>query len=310
MAEQTERILSMDSESNEASSVEASGTSSIIKIIAIGLLLTMLVIGFLQYKYNLITQVAMRFLGPPQVELKETFSISDANGIFDHATFQNMLSVHVDADGWVDYQAIKNDETTLDAYLQEIANADLNTLGRDERLAFLINAYNAFTVKLIVENYPLTTIKDIPSEQRWDAVRWDLAGSIVSLSQIEHELIRPNFVEPRVHFALVCAAIGCPPLRNEVFTGETLEAQLSEQSNYVHQHATWFQFNETKNELSLTQLYNWYGNDFVQAEGSLLGFVSKYSPEVNQHRASIDPNGIIWLPYDWTLNDTKNQIPR
>ena len=244
------------------------------------------------------------------MELQETFADTNAHGVFDHDTFQSIISTHVDANGWVDYEAMKRNETQLDAYLHEVAEANIDSLGRNERLAFLINAYNAFTLKLILEYYPLKTIKDIPAEQRWDAIRWDLAGSSVSLSQIEHELIRPNFVEPRVHFTLVCAAVGCPPLRNEAYSGERLEDQLNDQTTYVHSHVTWFQFDSNSNQLSLTQLYNWYGNDFVQAEGSLLGFVSTNASEVKENLDSINSNGIYWLPYDWALNDIKNRASR
>jgi hypothetical protein len=96
-------------------------------------------------------------------------------------------------------------------------------MGRNEKLALLINAYNAFTLKLIVERLPVQSILDIPAAERWDAVRWKVGGQVWSLKQIEHEQIRPKFTEPRVHFALVCAAVGCPPLRNEAYDASRLD---------------------------------------------------------------------------------------
>jgi len=274
------------------------------------MLLAVGAIGFLQLKYDLLNTLAVRFLGPPQVELHESYADTESTSQFDHSAFDVLLRENVDADGWVDYATIKTSVQHLDAYLDFVAHADIEALGRDNRLAFLINAYNAFTLKLIVEHYPLESIKDIPADQRWDAVRWNLAGQTVSLSQIEHELIRPNFVEPRIHFALVCAAIGCPPLLNEAYSGERLEEQLSQQTEYVHQHGTWFQFDETNADLKLTQLYSWYGGDFEQSAGSLLSFVSQQSPELKSSIAAGHSPAIAWLPYDWTLNDTANRQSR
>lgn len=274
------------------------------------LLLVGAILGFLQFRFGLISQLAIRLLGPPQVELHEAYAGRETTSPFDHSALDTLLRNHVDADGWVDYAAIKDSESQLNAYLESVASDDMEGLGRDDRLAFLINAYNAFTLKLIVEHFPLDSIKEIPADQRWDAVRWNLAGQTVSLSQIEHELIRPNFAEPRIHFALVCAAIGCPPLLNEAYDGDRLEQQLTRQTEYVHQHDTWFQFDAASQELKLTQLYNWYGGDFEQAAGSVIQFASQQSAELKALVAEGQTPSISWLPYDWTLNDKANQEPR
>ena len=274
------------------------------------LLIAAISAGALQVKFDLLNSLAVRFLGPPQVELSEAYADTESTSQFDHSLLNVLLHQNVDADGWVDYAGVKSTVAKLDAYLELVAQADVNAFGRDDRLAFLINAYNAFTLKLIVESYPLDSIKDIPADLRWDAVRWNLAGQTVSLSQIEHELIRPNFVEPRIHFALVCAAIGCPPLRNEVCTGNRLEEQLARQTAYVLQHGTWFQFDSASSELKLTQLYNWYGGDFEQSAGSVPAFVSQQAPELKQAMASNGNPTITWLPYDWKLNDVANRQPR
>ena len=278
------------------------------------LLITMIAgvaIGFAAWlaasNYGWIDSLKVRFFGPPRVQLQESYA-NDVNGTFDHSAFHKILQMHVDVDGWVDYRAIHTDPGQLDAYLESIQHAQVDELGRDERLAFLINAYNAFTLKLIVDHFPLESIKDISSADRWDAVRWNLAGQVVSLNQIEHELVRPNFVEPRIHFALVCAAAGCPPLRNEVYTGESLERQLAEQTTYVHDHKTWFQ-NDESGRLGLTQLYNWYGDDFVQAAGSVVEFIQQNTSHLQDVQASSRPK-INWLDYDWALNDIGNKLTR
>ncbi len=173
----------------------------------------------------------MGLFGPPRVEMKEAYAAAGAEGneagaSFDHSTLDALLHEYVDDDGWVDYRGMKAVEPELDDYLTAVAAAPFDALGRDEKLALLINAYNAFTLKLIVEHLPLDSIMDIAAAERWDAVRWNVGGNVWSLNQIEHEQIRPKFVEPRIHFAVVCAAVGCPPLRPEAFDPACLDEQL------------------------------------------------------------------------------------
>jgi uncharacterized membrane protein YdjX (TVP38/TMEM64 family) len=248
--------------------------------------------------------------GPPRVEMKEAYAENPSGPAFDHSALDSLLHQHVDADGWVDYDGFKKDEAKLDDYLTAVAAAPFDAMERNEKLALLINAYNAFTLKLIIERLPVQSIMDIPAAERWDAVRWNFGGQVWSLSQIEHEQIRPNFIEPRIHFALVCAAVGCPPLRNEAYDPSRLEQQLGEQARYVHQHATWFAFDARSNVVRLTKLYNWYGDDFVQVAGSTTEFAARYSPELKQALASGSSPPIEWLPYDWKLNSLAHKQSR
>ena len=187
-----------------------------------------------------------------------------------------------------------------------IKSADMDQLGRDDRLAFLINSYNAFTIKLLTENYPIASIKDIPDADRWDGVRWNLAGKTVSLNQIEHKYVRPNFKEARIHFALVCGAIGCPPLRNEAYIGEKLEEQLAGQLTYALNHATWFQYDKQNNQVGLTKLFDWYGGDFKQIDGTIFDFIRNHSDKL----AGVESPNVKWLDYNWNLNDSKNRAAR
>lgn len=246
--------------------------------------------------------------GPPKATLHEAYANAPTGATFDHSAFDALLKAHVSAEaGFVDYDALKKDADKLDAYIAAIGKADIDTLGRDERLAFLINAYNAFTLRLILDHYPIDSIKDIPSDQRWDAKRWTIAHGAYSLNQIEHELIRPKFAEPRVHFALVCAAIGCPPLRPEAYTGSRLEEQLADQSRYVHTHARWFRLHEDTGEVELTALYDWYGGDFEQKASSIVGFAAQYSPDlVRLINAGKEPR-VKFLDYSWKLNSMANR---
>jgi len=245
--------------------------------------------------------------GPPKATLHEAYANSPSGSTFDHSAFDTLLHKHVTEGGFVDYDGLTKDAAALDAYITTIGKADVETLGRDERLAFLINAYNAFTLRLILDHYPIDSIKDIPSDQRWDAKRWAVSGGTYSLNQIEHELIRPKFAEPRVHFALVCAAVGCPPLRAESYTGVRLEEQLTDQTRYVHTHPRWFRLNEATGEVGLTALYDWYGGDFTQRASSVTDFAAQYSPElVRLINAGKEPR-VTFLDYSWKLNSAANR---
>ncbi len=253
----------------------------------------------------LISQV----FGPPVVQVQEAYdNISTAT--FDHSKFNRLLGAYVDGGGWVDYAGVRTVIVELDAYIVELGTAPFADLGRDEKLAFLINAYNAFTLKLILDHYPLDSIKDIPKSRSWDDVRWSIAGETYSLNQIEHEQIRPKFREPRIHFSLVCAAVGCPPLRNEAFSGDQLEKQLADQTDFVHTNKTWFQFNQAVNIVKLTKLYQWYGGDFKQVGGDVLNYASDYSTELKQALNSGASPTMDWLDYDWKLNSIQNRAPR
>jgi hypothetical protein len=221
-----------------------------------------------------------------------------------HSGLDTILKTHVDERGLVDYAALRADAAALDAYLGRLATIDLASLGRDEQLATLINAYNAFTLRLIADHYPIHSIRDIPEADRWKAVRWTLAGKQVSLDHIEHEMIRPVFGEPRIHFALVCAAVSCPPLRREAYRGDRIEKQLDDQMRQTHGINTpWTQFDATNNLLRVTSLYDWFAGDFKPQSPTTQAYVARYVPEL---KSTIDAGGAIkvdFLPYDWQLND-------
>ncbi len=266
--------------------------------------------------------LGVSLLGPPAVAMAEAYEEppSDDTMVFDHSAFNDLLQKHVDADGWVDYKALLEDADTLDIYIASLADAPFDDLGRDEKLALLINAYNAFTLRLILDHYPLKSIKDIPGAQRWDAARWTLAtgvtgedtggtsggGGTYSLSQIEHELIRPKFKEPRIHFALVCAAYSCPKLRNEAFTGERLEEQLRDQTAYTHAHDRWFRYDRADGTVYLTALYDWYEGDFETVADNVLDYVADQSPELRSAMDAGHEPKVRWLDYDWKLNDVSH----
>lgn len=245
---------------------------------------------------------------PPTVTAVEAYEQRPEGPTFDHSTFDDLLQRHVDADGRIDYRGMREDAAELDRYLEQLADAPFEELGRNEKLALRINAYNAFTLRLILDHQPLDSIRDFPADHRWDAERWQVGGHTWSLNQIEHEQIRPKFREPRIHFALVCAAVGCPPLRNEAYTGARLEEQLADQTRYVHSHPRWFRFDPDRNVVHLTKLYDWYGSDFTQQQApSVLDYAARYAPELRQALEAGRNPDVQWLEYDWTLDSRQNK---
>ena len=242
---------------------------------------------------------------PPEVVLAERFAADPGKADFDHGDFDELLQRHVDADGLVDYAALAADPAPLGAYVARLGSAPFSELSRDSKLALLINAYNAFTLQLIVEHYPLDSIHAIPAEDRWDSQRWEVAGGRYSLDQIENELIRPNFREDRIHFALVCAAMGCPVLQPEAYSGQRIEEQLERQARSIHEDPRWFRFDEAEGLVWLTQVYSWYGSDFEQLHGSVLAAAASYSSTLRSALDEGRPVRIRWLPYDWALNDRR-----
>jgi len=245
--------------------------------------------------------------GPPQATLTEAYAEKPAGPGFDHSDFDALLKQYVNDAGGVDYAGLMTKRDKLQAYIQRIAEAPFAEMGRDHKLALLINAYNAFTLELILEHWnggQLESIKDIPNQ--WTEERWNIGGKTYSLNQIEHEQIRPKFKEPRIHWALVCAAVGCPPLRSEAYAADRLDEQLADQARYVHSHDKWYRFDPQSGTVHLTRLYNWYGGDFEQVAGSVLAYVARYDRALKRALDAGRVPRIQWLDYDWSLNSQEN----
>ena len=163
---------------------------------------------------------------------------------------------------------------------------------KDEKLAFWINAYNAYTIKLINDNWPLKSIKDI--ENPWTGNLYPVGGEFVSLNDIEHKVLR-KMQEPRVHFAIVCASYSCPKLLNEAYTADKIESQLSAQTKSFVNDTKRNKITASKAELS--EIFNWFKSDFT-ANGTLIEFINKYSTvQINKDAK------ISHLTYDWSLNN-------
>ena len=211
-----------------------------------------------------------------------------------HEIWDRILAARVSAGGRVDYAGLKKDRSDLDQYLTLLAeNPVQESWSRSQKLAYWINAYNAFTVDLILDHYPLESIRDI--NRPWGKKFIKLGDELYSLNQIEHDIIRPVFKEPRIHFAVVCAAVSCPSLLNEAYLPKTLDQQLDAKTRH-------FINLSGKNQLStdgvkISQLFNWYGEDFKQ-QGSIIDYLNKYSTKKISANAKVD-----FLKYDWGLNE-------
>ncbi|MFN0158009.1 MAG: DUF547 domain-containing protein [Bacteroidota bacterium] len=215
-----------------------------------------------------------------------------------HSLLTRVLHDHV-ANGAVDYSAIQTDRRFAE-YLASLRRVDpFSIKNQDERLAFWINVYNAFTLKLIIDRYPVKSIRDIQEGGKgpWDIVWIDIAEDKYSLNQIEHQVIRKQFEEPRIHFALVCAAKSCPPLRSEAYVGKKLDKQLEDNAKKFLNDVSKNRFEKATDTLYLSELFSWYGDDFVKRYGSASNFAMTLLGVSHSQ-----PVAVKYLPYDWGLN--------
>lgn len=264
-------------------------------------LVALLVVTALPFRAD-VSKAITGLFGPPPVRGSERYAHVADDADFDHSALDELLRRHVDAEGFVDYAALKTERAQIDAYAALLAGAPFAQLGRDEKLALLINAYNAFTLQLILDHYPVASIRDI--DDPWGKKRYALAGATVSLDEIEHEMIRKGFAEPRIHFALVCAAFSCPPLRSEAYVGERLEEQFAAQTRDSLGHPRWLRLDG--GTLRLTKIMDWYGGDFERAGGAVQ-FVGDYNAAVKRRLDAGERLRVDFLDYDWALNSKENR---
>lgn len=228
-----------------------------------------------------------------------------------HATFDAVLKRHV-RDGLVDYPALKARPKLLEDYLATLAGVSPDGFKRwpeKERLAFLINLYNATTLKLIVDHYPVKSIKDVGSLLKgpWDQPVVRIFGRRLTLNDLEHKILRVDYREPRIHFALVCAARGCPPLRSEAYVAERLDSQLDDQARRFLACPAQNRVVSRERAVYLSPLFKWYGADFERASGSVLTALKSYWPP--EAAAALAEGGfrIRYTDYDWSLNESRSK---
>jgi hypothetical protein len=217
--------------------------------------------------------------------------------------YASLLATHVKS-GRVDYEGLKKDEEKLDRYLDALARTDSSAFASDELFAFYANAYNAWTIKLVLKHYPgLKSIKDIGSflSSPWKIPLVRLKIGLFTLDQIEHELLRPRFKDPRVHVAVNCASKSCPPLRSEPYDGQRLQAQLDDAARSFVNSPNGALVKD--GAVYLSKIFDWYAQDFGGRAG-VLAFVRKYADDEllrGVESLGADPH-VRFLNYDWTLN--------
>jgi len=224
-----------------------------------------------------------------------------------YSLYGTVLSRYV-KNGLVDYTGLKSEPGGLGLFLESaerVSKRDFKDWSREERLAFLINVYNARTLRLVIDNYPVKSIKDIGSggKDPWDEPVVKLFGETISLNELENGLIRKGFEEPRIHFALVCAAVGCPPLLDKPYVGDRLDAQLEAQTKKFLSDTWKNSFDERSMTLRLSPIFEWYAADFEAEAGSVPGFLIKYYTGL-----PTDGFIIVYTEYDWSLNDISDKM--
>lgn len=261
----------------------------------------------------------------------ESKQVAAESQIFPYTVYGELLKTYVDDAGMVNYSGWKANRKPLDEFTQSMSRLDpkaFDAWADTEKIAFWVNAYNALTLKAIIDHYPIkasflksfvypeNSIRQIPGV--WDKITFTVLGREITLDGIEHQVLRPKFNEPRIHMALVCAAMGCPPLRNEPYIGGNLDAQLNDQSSkFLHNKAK-FRIDRTNNKVYVSAIFKWFGGDFVKTysvtsdfpgfsdkEKAALNFISRYVEPAEKAYLVKGGFSIEYLKYDWSLNEKR-----
>lgn len=229
---------------------------------------------------------------PPAILPAPAAPAPTATAARQHAAWNALLAKYVSNTGRVNYRKFDKEQAALDAYLKELSdNPPADTWSRAEKMAYWINAYNAFTIDLILDNYPLNSIRWLDQGKPWDVQRIRLGGKNYSLNQIENEILRPQFNDARIHFAINCAARSCPPLLNQAYTADNLERLLAQRTRQFINNP---QYNTlTANQATVSKIFEWYAADF----GDLKAFLNTYADTKLEGTATVN-----FAEYNWDLN--------
>ena len=212
---------------------------------------------------------------------------------FDYKNYNQFLGKYVSDKGNVNYDKIKTNKTELDLVIKQFEKLQPSEKWtKNEKLAYYINAYNVYTLKVVIDYYPTKSIKDI--DNAWDKKIVQSGKSKISLSDVEHKILR-KMNEPRIHFAINCASFSCPNLLNEAYLPETLNKQLETVTKSFINDKT--KNTITANEVKISEIFNWFGGDFKTKKTSLIDFLNNYSTIKIDKKAKIK-----FLDYNWSLN--------
>lgn len=212
--------------------------------------------------------------------------------ITDNGEWNNLLQKYVSADGKVNYKGLLNHKNEIADLVAKWSSLSIDAMSRDEKLAYWINLYNLCTVHTILEHYPIKSIMDISNGKVFDEKRFSVRGEKLSLNDIENVKIRPVFKEPRIHFAVNCAAVSCPPLKNSAWKASTLEQDLEARTKAFINNTSYNKLSKSKVQLS--KIFEWYAVDFPS---DILDYVRPYSAQTIGSKAKVS-----YLEYDWALN--------
>ncbi|MEY4259057.1 MAG: hypothetical protein RL656_30 [Bacteroidota bacterium] len=228
-------------------------------------------------------------------------SLNYANPV-QHGEWDALVKKHVSKNGMVDYQGFLKDKKQLQVYLDKLsANRPTSKWSKNEKMAFWINAYNAFTVKLILDHYPIKSIKDIKRgipfvNSVWDIAFIPMGKDKIDLNYIEHTILRKEFKDPRIHAAINCASFSCPLLRNEAYYASRLDEQLNDAMRKFVNDPQRNQLD--KANIKISKIFSWFAGDFKLNGLSVVDYFNKYAKKRVQANARID-----FLEYQWELND-------
>lgn len=256
-----------------------------------------------------------------------------SEGEFDYSDYRKVLRDNVDELGRVNYRKLKALHHDLDNFLESIAELQYEVYEKwndDEKIAFWINCYNAITLKAVIDHYPiksswLTVFRYRKKSVRhitgmWNKLKFPVLGKEMTLDNIEHDVLRKNFKEARIHMSLVCAARGCPQLRNEPYTGIMLDSQLNDQSDKFVNNWWKVQVIPDKKLVRLSAIFKWYSNDFLdkyrlastantdlghfkQDRIAVLNFISQYLNKAEAEYILSGKYRVEFIMYDWTINE-------
>ena len=243
-------------------------------------------------------------------DLAAQFSAANQNNStrINHAQWDSFLSTYVyqghDGVAHVNYSAARRDLPNLNNYVSALSAIPVTNLNRAEQMAFWINLYNALTVKIVLDNYPVNSIKDIKgsilSSGPWKSKLVNVQGAQLSLDDIEHRILRPIFRDNRVHYAVNCASIGCPNLMPRAFTAQNLDTFLNQNAAAYINHPRGAQVSNGR--LRVSKIYRWFKEDFGQSDANIIMHLRHFA----QGQLAADLANITRIDsttYDWSLND-------
>lgn len=240
-----------------------------------------------------------------RIELDARSIDAESDSSFSHDLFNQVLQKHVH-EGRVDYGKLKEKPSVFEAYLDQLATANPKMMNYNEQLTFWINAYNALIIKGVIDHYPTKSVRKVKLFRGFfSRIKFHVAEKNYTLNEIEHDILRAEFVDPRIHFALVCASISCPPIEDKVFLPETIEEQLDEVTHKFINNPEKVKIDRKKRRVYLSKIFKWYKEDFTEGYDGVPDFLADYLPPDDADFVLEDDIKFYYLDYDWSLNDIK-----